>query len=136
MMISTKGRYALQIMLDLSQHEGEGYIPLKKISERQEISVKYLEAIIMNLNKAGFVESMRGKDGGYKLTRRPEEYTVGSIVRLAEGSVAPVSCLENNPCGCERADRCLTLPVWIKLESIVNAYLDSITLRDVLDGNV
>lgn len=135
MMISTKGRYAIRLMLDLGQHMGDGFVSLKKISERQDISVKYLETIVAMLNKAGMVESSRGKEGGYRLSRTPEEYTVGSIIRLTEGSVAPVVCLD---CGtrCERAADCLSLPVWVKLESAVNNYLDSVTLRDVLDGEV
>jgi len=136
MMISTKGRYAIRIMLDLSQHTDEGFISLKTISERQEISVKYLEAIVAVLNKAGIVESLRGKEGGYKLTKRPEEYTVGSIIKLSEGSIAPVSCLEDNASACARACKCLTLPMWLKLEEIVDEYLESITLKDLLDGNI
>ena len=136
MMISTKGRYALHIMLDLSQHNDEGYISLTKISERQEISVKYLEAIVAMLNRAGMVESLRGKEGGYKLTKRPEEYTVGSIVKLTEGSIAPVSCLEDKPNSCVHAYHCLTLPMWVKLEGIVEEYLEGITLKDLIENNM
>ena len=136
MMISTRGRYAIRLMLDLAQHIGEGFVSLKKISERQGISAKYLESIVSMLNKAGMVESSRGKEGGYRLSRTPEEYTVGSIIRLTEGSVAPVACLECGSARCERAEDCLSLPVWIKLENVVNNYLDSVTLRDLLDGNV
>lgn len=136
MMISTKGRYALRIMLDLAQHAGDGYISLSRIAERQEISVKYLEAIVSTLNKAGMVESLRGKEGGYRLTKRPEEYTVGSIIKLTEGSVAPVSCLEDGAGGCARAYQCLTLPMWVKLEGIVEQYLDSVSLTDLLEGKI
>jgi Rrf2 family protein len=136
MMISTKGRYALRIMLDLSRHLDDGYISLTKISERQEISVKYLEAIVAMLNKAGMVESLRGKEGGYKLTKKPEEYTVGSIIKLTEGSIAPVSCLESATNSCGRADHCLTLPLWIKLEGIIDEYLESVTLMDLLAKNI
>jgi Rrf2 family protein len=136
MRISTKGRYAIRIMLDLSQHIGEGYISLKKTSERQEISLKYLEAIVAILNKAGMVESFRGKDGGYKLTRRPEEYTIGSIIKLTEGSIAPVSCLDGSTNSCVRACQCLTLPMWLKLEGIVDEYLESVTLKELLDKNI
>jgi len=136
MMISTKGRYAIRLMLDLAQHMGDGFVSLKRISERQDISVKYLEAIVAMLNKAGMVESLRGKEGGYRLSRTPEEYTVGSIIRLTEGSIAPVVCLECGTARCERAADCLSLPVWVKLESVVNNYLDSITLRDVLESKV
>lgn len=136
MMISTKGRYALRIMLDLSEHTDEGYVSLKTISERQGISVKYLEAIVAVLNRAGMVESLRGKEGGYRLTKDPGDYTVGSIVKLTEGSVAPVSCLECGESSCARAVNCLTLPMWEKLGEIVDKYLESVTLKDLLDKNV
>jgi Rrf2 family protein len=136
MMISTKGRYALRIMLDLAQHREGGYVSLTKISERQGISVKYLEAIIAMLNKAGMVESQRGKEGGYKLTRKPEGYSAGSIVKLTEGSIAPVACLENGSTPCEHASDCLTLPLWIKLESVVDNYLESVTLQDLLERKI
>ncbi len=136
MMISTRGRYALRVMLDLAHHTDEGYISLKKISEREDISVKYLEAIVAILNKGGLLESCRGKEGGYKLTKKPEEYTVGSVVRLTEGSVAPVSCLECGTINCGRSTHCQTLPMWEKLEKIVGDYLDSVTLRDLLEGNI
>ena len=136
MMISTKGRYALRIMLDLSQHREDGYISLSKISQRQGISVKYLEAIISVLNKAGMVESQRGKEGGYKLTKEPEEYSVGSIVKLTEGSIAPVACLENDSVPCEHKSDCLTLPLWMKLEGVVDNYLESVTLTDLLERKI
>ncbi|HWQ50366.1 MAG TPA: RrF2 family transcriptional regulator [Terriglobales bacterium] len=136
MMISTKGRYALQIMLDLSQHRDDGYVSLTKISERQGISAKYLEAIVAMLNRAGMVESQRGKEGGYRLVREPEEYSVGSIIKLTEGSIAPVSCLEGDGAGCERAYACLTLPLWVRLESIVDEYLESVSLKDLLERKV
>jgi len=136
MMISTKGRYALRIMLDLAQHREDGYISLSKISQRQGISVKYLEAIISVLNKAGMVESQRGKEGGYKLTKAPEEYSIGSIVKLTEGSIAPVACLENDSEPCEQRFDCLTLPLWIKLEGIVDSYLESVSLTDLLERNI
>ncbi len=138
MMISTRGRYALRVMLDLSHHMDEGYVSLKKISEREDISVKYLEAIVAVLNKAGLVESCRGKEGGYRLVKKPEEYTVGSIVKLTEGSVSPVSCLEcgNGSISCGRSTHCQTLPMWEKLEKIVEDYLESVTLKDLLDGNI
>lgn len=136
MMISTKGRYALRIMLDLAQNRECGYVSLTKIAERQRISVKYLEAIVAMLNKAGMVESQRGKEGGYKLTRRPEEYSVGSIVKLTEGSIAPVACLENDSAPCEHAPDCLTLPLWIKLEGVVDNYLESVNLKDLLERKI
>ena len=136
MMVSTKGIYALRIMLDLSQHIDEGYISLARISEREGISVKYLEAIVAILNKAGMVESLRGKEGGYRLTKQPQEYTVASIVKLTEHSIAPVSCLESKTNSCEHAYHCLTLPMWKKLEGIIDEYLESVTLLDLLEGNI
>lgn len=136
MMISTKGRYALRIMLDLAQNREDGYISLSKISQRQGISVKYLEAIISVLNKAGMVESQRGKEGGYRLTKGPEEYSVGAIVKLTEGSIAPVACLENDHAPCEHRLDCLTLPLWVKLEGVVDNYLESVSLIDLLERKI
>lgn len=134
MMVSTKGRYALRIMLDLAQQEPETYISLASVSGRQGVSVKYMEAIVAILNRAGFVESQRGKDGGYRLRRKPAEYTIGSILKLTEGSLAPVSCLECDQNGCDRADGCLTLPMWQHLDEIIDGYLEKITLQDLLEG--
>lgn len=137
MMISTKGRYALRVMLDLAQQEEEGYISLKSISGRQGISVKYMEMIVAILNKAGFVKSLRGKEGGYRLARPASEYTVGSILKLTDGSLAPVSCLEHcEDSKCGRSGACLTLPMWKKLDVLIDSYLEGITLQDLLDGNV
>ena len=136
MMISSKGRYALRVMLDLSQRTGEGYVSLKEIAGRQDISMKYLEAIVSVLNKAGFVMSMRGKDGGYKLSRSPAAYSVGEILELTEGSLAPVACMEGDGCSCERAEGCLTLPMWKKLDSLIDGYLNSVSLEDLLEGRV
>jgi Rrf2 family iron-sulfur cluster assembly transcriptional regulator len=121
-------------MTDLAQHDGDKYVSLKDISERQEISNKYLEMIIGILNKAGFVLSLRGKSGGYKLAKKPHEYTVGSIIKLTEGNLAPVACLENEINRCPRADRCITLPVWRKLEKLIDDYLESITIEDLING--
>jgi len=132
MLISTKGRYALRVMVDLAEHPSEGYVPLKEIAQRQEISEKYLEAIIKTLVKAKLLSGMRGKGGGYKLTRAPEQYTVGSILRLTEDSLAPVSCLDANAMPCARAANCLTLPLWQELDRVINEYLDGITLADLL----
>ena len=134
MMVSTKGRYALRIMLDLAQQEPETFISLTSVSGRQGVSVKYMEAIVAILNRAGFVESQRGKDGGYRLRRKPSEYTIGSILKLTEGSLAPVSCLDCDQNGCDRADHCLTLPMWQRLDEIIDGYLEVITLQDLLDG--
>ena len=134
MMVSTKGRYALRIMLDLAQQEPETYISLTSVSSRQGVSVKYMEAIVAILNRAGLVESQRGKDGGYRLRRKPSEYSIGSILKLTEGSLAPVTCLDCEQSGCDRADSCLTLPMWQRLDEIIDGYLEKITLQDLLDG--
>lgn len=135
MVISTKGRYALRLMLDLAQH-GEGFVSLKTVSQRQDVSLKYMEAIAAALNRAGLVLSQRGKEGGYRLGRPAAEITVAEVLHCAEGSLAAVSCLEPGEHACERADRCLTLPVWKKLDTVMDAYLSSVTLQNVLDGNV
>ncbi len=132
MLISTKGRYALRVMADLAEHPSGGYVPLKEIAERQEISEKYLEAIIKILVKARLLTGVRGKGGGYKLTRAPEQYALGTILRLTEESLAPVACLEENAAPCSRADGCRTLPVWQGLDRVINEYLDGITLADLL----
>jgi len=132
MLISTKGRYALRVMIDLAEHPSEGYVPLKEIAQRQEISEKYLEAIIKILVKAKLLSGVRGKGGGYKLTRAPEQYTVGSILRLTEDSLAPVACLEAGAAPCARAASCLTLPLWQGLNRVISEYLDGVTLADLL----
>ena len=132
MMVTTKGRYALRIMLDLADNVGGEYVTLKDIAERQEISEKYLESIISALSKAGFVSALRGKGGGYKLAKAPEEYTVASILRIAEGSIAPVVCVEKGPNGCDKADSCRTLPLWQGLEKVIDEYLESKTLADFM----
>lgn len=137
MMISTKGRYALRVMIDLAQHADDGYISLKGIAARQEVSAKYLETIVSVLNRAGLLRSYRGKEGGYKLAKNPDEYTVNEILRLTEGSLAPVSCLESDSDSvCQRAGACITLPMWKRLDDIVNDYLDKITLKDLIVGEV
>lgn len=136
MMISTKGRYALRVMIDLAKHERNEFVSLKGISERQQISMKYLEAIVAVLNKAGFLQSLRGKDGGYKLAKAPSEYTIGSVLKLTEGSLAPVACLEGCDTVCQSASGCITLPLWQKLDTIIDNYLESITLQDLLDNKV
>ncbi|MEA5039140.1 MAG: Rrf2 family transcriptional regulator [Clostridiaceae bacterium] len=136
MMISTKGRYALRVMIDLAQHGEDGYVSLKTISERQGVSLKYLEAIVSMLNKAGMVESLRGKDGGYQLARKPEEYSIGDILRLVEGSIAPVACVDHPEGGCTQTDHCLTFPLWQKLDRLIDDYLGSVTLRDLIERTV
>lgn len=134
MKISTKGRYALRMMLDLALHQADGYISLKDIAERQNISKKYLEQIIPLLNRSGFLRTSRGYQGGYMLAGAASEYTVGSILRLTEGSLAPVACLEYDVIDCPRQEDCLTLPVWKGLYKAINDYVDSITLQDIIDG--
>ena len=133
MKISTKGRYALKVMINLAQHNDGEYISLKEIAVRQDISIKYLETIISLLNKAGFVESLRGKSGGYRVTRGPEEYTAGSILKISEGSLAPVSCLSDEAGKCEKASECVSLPLWRNLDKVVDDYLESVTLKELLD---
>lgn len=133
MMVSTKGRYALRVMIDLAEHDDGLYIPLKEIAARQDISEKYLESIVKLLTRNGDLVGVRGKGGGYRLTRSPEEYTVGSILRLTEGGLAPVACLEQNPIECRRMSECRTLPMWRKLNTMINDYFDGITLADLVN---
>ena len=133
MKISTKGRYVLRMLLDLAEHRGEGYIALKDIAKRQGISKKYLEQIIPLLNNTDILVASRGYQGGYMLAKSPDMYTVGAILRITEGSIAPVSCLEGGSSVCDRDDQCMTLYVWEGLEKVIAEYLDSITLQDILD---
>lgn len=135
MMVSTRGRYALRIMLDLAMQENGTYISLKSISERQKISMKYMEAIVAMLNRAGLLKSQRGKEGGYRLARTPGEYPVSEILKLTEGTLAPVACLEAG-CNdsCELSANCLTRPMWQKLDGIIDDYLSGVTLEDLLAG--
>ena len=133
MKISTKGRYALRMLLDLAEQREQGYVALKEIAERQNISKKYLEQIVPILNRAKVLKTNRGYQGGYQLAQSPDHYTVGMILRLTEGSLAPVACVEQDPVECPRSADCLTLPVWKGLNKVINDYLDSITLQDILD---
>lgn len=133
MKISTKGRYALRMLLDLAEHQTEGYIALKDIARRQEISKKYLEQIVPILNRSDILLANRGFQGGYRLAKSPAQYTVGEILRITEGSLAPVSCLDTTPINCSRSAGCPTLPVWQGLYQVINEYLDSITLQDLLN---
>ena len=135
MLISTKGRYALRVMIDLAEHQTEGFIPLKVIADRQEISEKYLESIIKLLVKAKLLNGVRGKGGGYHLTKSPEQYTIGSILRLTEDSLAPVSCLEQDANTCPRMAECRTLPLWQGLNKVISDYLDNITVADLVQHN-
>lgn len=134
MMISTKGRYAIRVMLDLAENYGKGYIPMKIVAKRQSISLKYLERILPVLTKSNLIEGIQGKGGGYKLTASPENYRIGDILRLAEGDLAPVACLGCQATECQRADSCVTLPMWKEFYKLTNAYFDSITLDDLLKG--
>ena len=133
MKISTKGRYALRLMLDLALNNSGKPVRIRDVSERQNISDKYLEQIISVLNKARFVRSIRGPQGGYLLTRRPEEYTVGMILRLTEGSLAPVECVENTAAPCDRDEDCVTRMIWKKLNDAISGVVDNITLADLLE---
>ena len=130
MRISTKGRYALRIMIDLAEHPGGDWVPLRDIAQRQEISEKYLESIIAVLSKADYMDAVRGKGGGYRLSRPAETYSAGSILRLAEGSLSPVSCLDSDA-PCARAGQCRTLPLWEGLDRVIDDYLDQYTLADL-----
>lgn len=133
-MVSTKGRYALRVMVDLAERHTQGYIPLKEVARRQEISEKYLESILKTLVKAGLLTGLRGKGGGYRLTRPPEAYTVGSILRLTEGSLAPVACLEPGASRCPRVSACRTFAMWQKLDDLVNGFLDGVTIADLTEA--
>lgn len=133
MKISTKGRYALRLMLDLASAPAGEYRPLKTIADNQDLSEKYLEQIITQLNRAGYVHSIRGAHGGYRLANPPKDYTVGMILRLTEGSLAPVACLSCHPNPCPRQDTCATLLVWKKLDAAISDVVDHITLEDLLD---
>lgn len=132
MKISTKGRYALRLMVDLALNNNGENISLKEIAARQGISVKYLEQIISMLNRAGYVKSERGSNGGYRLTKKPEEYTVGMILRLTEGSLAPIACVDENGAGCDRFEQCATFSVWKKLNDAINGVVDNITVADLV----
>lgn len=134
MNVTSKGRYALRVMLDLAQHREEGFISLKTVAQRQEISMKYLEAIVGSLKKAELVESSRGKDGGYRLSRPPEDYTVGVILRAIEDNLAPVSCVKEGSLLCAHAGACMAAPMWMELDEITNAYLDQVSLKDLITG--
>ena len=134
MKVSTKGRYALRLMTDIAAHDGNGYVSLKDVAERQNISMKYLEMIVGNLKKARLVDSTRGKDGGYKLNRGPGDYSVGDILRCIEDNLAPVACIKAGSINCENAAGCMTVPMWKELDDITNAYLDTVSLEDLLTG--
>lgn len=135
MLISTRGRYALRVMIDLAEHCNGEYIPMKAVANRQDLSLKYIERIMPVLSKNNLVEGVHGKGGGYRPTRKASEYKIGEILRLTEGDLAPVSCLECNAEKCSRADKCKTLPMWKGFHDMANKYFDSITLEDLIKGN-
>lgn len=133
MKVSTKGRYALRLMIDLAEHSNGEYVTLKDISSRQEISTKYLEQIVALLCKAGFLKSVRGPQGGYKMSKEPKQYTVGSILRITEGSLSPIACLEDSPNQCDRCSSCSTVDFWQGLYQKINEYVDQYTLEDLIN---
>ena len=136
MMISTKGRYALRVMIDLAEHCNGEYIPMKDVVKRQQVSQKYVERIMTMLSKADFVEAVHGKGGGYRLNRSPDEYIVGDILRLTAGSLAPVACLDCDAQECERADQCRTLPMWKELNDRITDFFDGITIADLMKKDI
>ena len=135
MNVTSKGRYALRVMVDLAQHPEDGFVSLKTVAERQGISMKYLEMIVGHLKKAELVESTRGKEGGYRLCRDAASYSVGEILHCIEDNLAPVSCIRDGSITCDHAELCLTIPMWKALDEITNKYLESITLADLLSGD-
>ena len=132
MIVSTKGRYALRVMVCLAERQGQDYVPLKEIAESEEISQKYLESIMTVLSKAGFVDALHGKGGGYRLNRTPEGYTIGGILKLTEGSLNVASCTAQGPAACSRSECCHALPMWEKLDRMIDEFFEGITLADLL----
>ena len=132
MLISTRGRYALRVLIDVAEHQGSGYLPLKEVAERQEISEKYLESIVKELVRAGVLTGLRGKGGGYRLGKAPDAIPVREVLELMEGSLAPVACLETGSAPCARMAGCRTLPMWQGLYGVIREYLDRYTLADLL----
>ena len=135
MMVSTKGRYALTVMVDLARSGGDNFVSLSDIAEREKLSMKYLESIISILNKGGMLTSLKGKNGGYKLARKPDEYTIDEILILTEGTLAPVNCIMQEGVQCDKAATCSTLPLWAGLDKAIENYLKGITLEDIIQGN-
>ena len=136
MKISTKGRYALRMMIDIAEHQKDGYVALKDVARRQDISKKYLEQIALSISQAGLLRAVRGYQGGYMLARPAEDLTVFSILQIVEGTLAPVTCLQQEVNTCERKNCCKTLPLWQGLQERINRYLEGITLQDVIDGRI
>lgn len=135
MLVSTRGRYAIRVMIDLAEHMNGKYIPMKEIADRQDVSLKYMTKIMQALTKSGMLDGQHGKGGGYKLNRDPEEYRVGDILRLTEGTLAPVACLDETDCKCDRSFECRTRPMWNELEKLISEYLDGITIADLMEGD-
>ena len=133
MLVSTRGRYAIRVMIDLAEHRHGKFIPMKEIADRQEVSLKYMTKIMQALTKSGLLDAQHGKGGGYKLNREPADYRVGDILRLTEGTLAPVACLDVTDCRCDRAAECRTRPMWNELDRIINEYLDGITIADLME---
>ena len=136
MMISTRGRYALRVLIDLAEHRSGNYLPLKEIANRQEISLKYMEQVMSLLSQNGLVDTAHGKGGGYRLNRDPADYRVSDILRITEGSLAPVACLEGSKNTCTRASECRTLPLWEKLYKAISDCLDGVTLADLMQSEL
>ena len=135
MLVSTRGRYAIRVMIDLAEHMNGKYIPMKEIADRQDVSLKYMTKIMQALTKSGMLDGQHGKGGGYKLNRDPEEYRVGDILRLTEGTLAPVACIHETDCKCDRSFECRTRPMWNELDKLISEYLDGITIADLMEGN-
>ena len=135
MLVSTRGRYAIRVMIDLAEHMNGKYIPMKEIADRQDVSLKYMTKIMQALTKSGMLDGQHGKGGGYKLNRDPEEYRVGDILRLTEGTLAPVACIDETDCKCDRSFECRTRPMWNELDKLISEHLDGITIADLMEGN-
>lgn len=132
MLISTRGRYALRVLIDIAEHQSEGYVPLKEVAQRQDISEKYMETIVKLLVKDGILDGLRGKGGGYRLSKSPDQFTVGRVLRLTEGSLAPVACLDDGDASCVKMGECRTLLFWQGLDKVINDYLGSYTIVDLM----
>lgn len=135
MLVSTRGRYAIRVMIDLAEHMNGKYIPMKEIADRQDVSLKYMTKIMQAMTKSGMLDGQHGKGGGYKLNRDPEEYRVGDILRLTEGTLAPVACIDETDCKCDRSFECRTRPMWNELDKLISEYLDGITIADLMEGD-
>ena len=135
MLVSTRGRYAIRVMIDLAEHMNGKYIPMKEIADRQDVSLKYMTKIMQVLTKSGMLDGQHGKDGGYKLNRDPAEYRIGDILRLTEGTLAPVACIDETDCKCDRLYECRTRPMWNELDKLISEYLDGITIADLMKGD-